>query len=539
MELFTAIAEFFQQASWESFLKFWNTVPLRDAEFWKTFWNSLWPRDGQMSFLSYTFWVFLAICAVLYYLSPRPLKPVWLLACSYAFYLYDAGGMQLVAVLLGATAVTYCSGLAIAGLKNIWARRFFLWLSVLASGGLLFYYKYANFLSDTWADILGLFGQRPAVSAVQLPVILGLSYFTFQSLGYVIDVYQKVCPAEKNPLYYALYVSFFPCIVSGPIERAGHLLPQLRKPARFSYNRIAGGLYRMLWGAFKKMVIAGNLDLFTRQVFGNMEKYSGGVLLAAALVFSYQLYMDFSGYCDIALGAGQVLGFELIENFDRPFAARSYTQLWDRWHISLTSWFRDYIFTPLSFYNRGLSGALGKLQGWFNIFIIFPISGLWHGDNMGYVIWGALNGLFMVVGKATAKKRRKWAKKNPLYRSRFVKAVVQCSIVYLLFTICIVFFAACYYGGDAADGAYVFTHLFVSGRSLSRAVFADAGLSVVILWAVVIGAVFVEIMEKLGRPQQLIRKIWMPVRWVIYYALIAAILLFANFGASGFVYGQY
>ena len=155
------------------------------------------------------------------------------------------------------------------------------------------------------------------------------------------------------------------------------------------------------------------------------------------------------------------------------------------------------------------------------------------------MIWGALNGLFMVVGKATAKKRRKWAKKNPLYRSRFVKAVVQCSIVYLLFTICIVFFAACYYGDDAADGAYVFTHLFVSGRSLSRAVFADAGLSVVILWAVVIGAVFVEIMEKLGRPQQLIRKIWMPVRWVIYYALIAAILLFANFGASGFVYGQY
>lgn len=541
MNVFTAILEFFQDASKESFLQFWNAVPLTNPEFWHRFWQDLWIGKGPMNLLSYTFWVFLILCALFYYLFPKKLKAIWLLLCSYGFYLYDRSGLQMVVVLIGTTIITYFSAIAITRCKQLWAKRCFLILSVTTSGGLLFYYKYANFLSQLWADSLQNIGISISATTINLPVILGLSFFTFQSLGYVIDVYQKVIPAEKNPIYYALYVSFFPCITSGPIERGSHLLPQLKKPARFNYSQISGGLYRILWGVFKKMVIAGNLDMFSKEVFTNMHKYNGGILALAALVFSYQLYLDFSGYCDIAVGAGKVLGFDLIENFNRPFAARSYTQLWERWHISLTTWFRDYIFTPLSFYNRGLTGILGKLQGWFNIFIIFPISGLWHGDNIGYVIWGILNGLFMVIGKATAKKRRQWAKKNFLYRSSFLKALIQCSCVYLLFTICIVFFASSYYGQEPLAGFYLFSHLFSSqgNGDIFYLLFDKLAFSPLTLGVIVLSSIFVESIEKLGRPNQVIRTFPFLVRWFIYYSIIFTLLLFANFGASGFVYGNY
>ncbi len=529
MERLTALAEFFADNGQAEFLRFWANAPLRNPEFWRTFWESLWTRDAQMSFLSYTFWVFLAICAAAYYLCPRIIKPVWLLACSYAFYLYDRHGTALVFILITATAVTWLCGLGMGLSQNRPLRLCLLWLAVLGCAGTLIYFKYSRF----FAGLVGL------EFTAQLPAVLGLSYFIFQSLGYVIDVYQGVVPAERNPLYYALYVSFFPCIVSGPIERADHLLPQLRAPRGFSYRRVTGGAFRMLWGLFKKLVIAGNLDVFTRAVFTDMPAYGGGVLALAALAFSYQLYMDFSGYCDLALGAGQVLGYDLLENFDRPFAGRSYTQLWDRWHISLTGWFRDYLFTPLSFVNRGLSGVPGKLQGWFNIFIIFPISGLWHGASMGYVVWGAFNGLFMVVGKATAKARRKLAKKNPLYRVKFLKAVIQCSIVYLLFTFCIVFFAASFFGGDAADGWYLLAHLTAAGGPALAELPALLDISTLTLYTMAGGIVLVEVFEFFGRPHEVIRKLWFPVRWVLYYALLIAILLTANFGASGFVYGQF
>lgn len=531
MERITALADFFAQNGRESFLRFWRAMPLQNPEFWRVFWDSLWTRNGEMGFLSYTFWVFLALCAMAYYLCPRRVKPVWLLVCSYGFYLYDRHGVALVTVLIAATAVTYLCGLGIDFFRQRAARLVLLWLAVLACIGTLGYYKYSTFFA-------GLFGFADGDGA-SLPAILGLSYFIFQSLGYVIDVYQEVVPAERNPLYYALYVSFFPCIVSGPIERAGHLLPQLREPRGFEYKRVTGGAFRMLWGTFKKLVIAGNLDLFTRAVFTDMSSYGGSVLALAALVFSYQLYMDFSGYCDIALGAGQVLGYDLLENFERPFAGRSYTQLWDRWHISLTSWFRDYLFTPLSFVNRGLGGVLGKVQGWFNVFIIFPISGLWHGANMGYVVWGVFNGLFMVFGKATAKARRKLAKKNPLYKVKFIKALIQCSIVYLLFTFCIVFFAASFFGGDVQDGWYLLSHLFTANGPALAELPALLGISELALTIVGGGIVLVETFEFFGHPHEVIRKLWLPVRWVLYYGLLIAILLVANFGASGFVYGQF
>lgn len=533
MELITTLWQFIQNATTAQFEAFWAKFPLHSADFWQALWASLWPRDGHMEFTTFTFWAFLAICAFFSYLLPRVTRPLWLLVCSYGFYLYSRTGVQLVAVLIGATVITYLAGIAVGRLQNLWARRAFLWLAVLSSVGILGFYKYANFLRRTAADIAGLFGADSSVSMLDIPAVLGLSYFTFQSLGYVIDVYKGKIAPEKNPLYYALYVSFFPCIVTGPIERAGHLLPQLRSPVPFNYNRVAGGLFRMLWGVFKKLVIAGNLSLLTKEIFTHMQRYNGLVLALGALAFSYQLYMDFSGYCDIAIGAGRVLGFELLENFKRPFASRSYGELWARWHISLSSWFRDYVYIPLG------GSRCSTPRHMANLMVTFLVSGLWHGDSMGYVVWGALNGVFVCVGKLTGKKRQALAAHNPLYKLRFVKALIQCSCVYLLFSVCMVFFAASFYGGGLADGFYLFGHLGASGAGLAQLVFGKLGLSTGLVWAVALSALFVELGEKWGRPDLVIRKIWFIGRWPLYYLMIAVILVFGNLGASGSVYGTF
>lgn len=492
-----------------------------------------------MPFNSSIFIGFLAGATAVYYLVPRLAKPYFLLLASYAFYLYQPQNARLVVLLIAATLVTWAAGLAIGRLSSVWARRGFLLLALAACLGILFFYKYAGFFGGIWAGLTG----RPAAAGPDLIAPLGLSYFTFQSLGYVIDVYQHQAEPEKNPLTYALFVSFFPCIFTGPIERKQHLLPQLTAPRPFDYSRAAGGAARVLWGYVKKMVIADNLAVFVRAVYQTAGSCAGPYLAAASLLFSYQLYMDFSGCCDIAIGGAQMLGVDLLENFDRPFAACSYTELWNRWHISLTSWFRDYIFTPLSFYNRGASGALGKLQGWFNVFIIFPISGLWHGAGVGYVVWGVLNGLFLVVGKATARWRRRLAKRNPLYRSKLVKTAVQRCCVYLLFTICIVFFACELYG---AKPLTVYGGMFSGwGQALAGGLaglgggFARLGLNGATAGMLALAGLFVALVEARGPVAGWFRRQWFFVRWPVYYALCLLLLFFGAFGQSAFIYQQY
>ncbi len=493
-----------------------------------------------MDFNSLIFLGFFCGAAVLTYCFPRKLKPLFLLAASYAFYLYKPENARLVLLLISSTIITYCCGLALGRLKNKWPRLFCLWASLLCCGGFLFFFKYFGFFSDIWKDLVGIFGGTVTPVKLDLIAPLGLSYFTFQSLGYVIDVYLGHVKPVKNFIHYALFVSFFPCIFTGPIERAEHLIPQFSHPHRFNYSRMAGGAFRMLWGYFKKMVLADTIGEFVYSVYSAPEKSLGPYLVIASLLFSYQIYLDFSGCCDIAIGGARILGFDLLENFERPFASRTYTELWNRWHISLTSWFRDYIFTPLSFFNRGLPGVWGKLQGWFNVFIIFPISGLWHGANWGYVVWGVFNGLFLVIGKATAKKRRKLAKKNPLYRWKWLQNFIQRSWVYFLFTFCIVFFAAALYGSSASD---VFSGMFTGWAGFSwaglLAGIASRGLSLGAIGLLAAGCTLVELIEWRGPVAVWIRKRSFGVRWLLYYLLALAILFFGVFGKSAFIYQNY
>lgn len=471
---------------------------------------------------------FFAAAAVVYYALPRLLKPAFLLLANYAFYLYKPENARLVALLICATVITWCTGLVIGASSKVWVRRFFLALAVLSCGGILFFYKYHNFFSLAFGG--------PNATLLDLAAPLGLSYFTFQSLSYTIDVYQKKIPAEKNPLYYAVFVSFFPCIFTGPIERAGHLIPQLRKPPRFSYRRSAGGAFRMLWGYVKKMVIADNIALFVSAVYSSAETMSGPLLLAACLLFSLQLYMDFSGCCDIAIGGARLLGFELLENFNSPFLATSFADLWRRWHMSLTGWFRDYVYFPLGGSRKGLP------RMYLNLVLVFVLSGLWHGADWGYLYWGLACGLIQVFGRLTLPLRQKLASYNPLFKERFFLIWWQRIVVYFLFSFSFVFFASALYGADP----FVFYSGMTSGWEgffanfdLFVAAMADLGLGGTCGTVILLAVPLILAAESQGPISTWIRQQSWALRWPLYYALALMILFFGAFGQSVFIYQQY
>lgn len=489
-----------------------------------------------MDFNTLIFLGFLAGVTALYYLVPKGAKPYFLLAASYIFYLYKPQNAALVLLLISATVVTWAASLAIEKLENIWARRGFLLVSLLVCLGSLFFYKYANFFFRIGADIAKLFGTSPTLKVLDLAAPLGLSYFTFQSLGYVIDVYRGKSKAEKNPLLYALFVSFFPCIFTGPIERKDHLMPQLQTPHSFCYQQVAGGLFRILWGYVKKMVIADNIALFVRAVYSAPKGMTGPALLAASLLFSYQLYMDFSGCCDIAIGAGKMLGFDLLENFDRPFASKSYSEFWRRWHMSLSRWLRDYIYIPLG------GSRCSAFRHMVNLMLTFLASGLWHGASWGYVIWGVLNGALLLMGKFTANARTQLALHNPLYKNPHVKNALQRICVYLLFTATLVFFAADLYGGNAVlvyGGLLRGWGMFLRDPKSLAAVFRALGLSIGTLAFLIPTCAVIQVGESHGIVSSWIRRcpVWM--RWLLYYSLCLILLFFGAFGQSAFIYQQY
>ena len=299
---------------------------------------------------------FFVAVAVLHYVLPRVLRPYFLLVANYAFYCYAPQYRPLALVLAGATLITWLCGLVIGSTRVKAVRVLFLLLTLLGGAGVLLYYKYWGLV----ADLVG----GTALPRHDLLAPLGLSYFLFAAMSYTIDVFKRRCKVEYNPLHYAMFVSFFPTMITGPIERYPHLRPQLKQPRRFSYQRCAGGLFRILWGYMKKYV---------GLVYGTPDTMAGPQLVAASLLFIVQLYMDFSGCCDIALGVGRILGYDLIENFRAPFEATSFSELWNRWHISMTSWFRDYIYFPMG------GSRCNLVRRSLNVIIVFTVSGLWHG----------------------------------------------------------------------------------------------------------------------------------------------------------------
>lgn len=344
-----------------------------------------------MLFNSIEFLIFLPIVFVLYwFVFNRSLKAqnVLLLICSY--YFYSCWDWRFTFLLAFSTGLDFFSGLAIANALTKRSRKFWLLLSVAINLGLLGFFKYYNFFVDSFAELLTNFGFEAHFSTLSIILPIGISFYTFHGLSYVFDIYNRKIEPTTNFIQYSLFVSFFPLLVAGPIERATHLLPQIERPRIFDNNSATDGLRQILWGFVKKVVIADNCAEYANLIFNNSSDYSGSTLVLGALFFTFQIYGDFSGYTDIAIGTAKLFGINLLRNFAFPYFSRDIAEFWRRWHISLSSWFRDYLYIPLG----GSKG--GNWVRIRNMFIIFLVSGFWHGANWTFIIWGGLNALFMV-----------------------------------------------------------------------------------------------------------------------------------------------
>ena len=378
---------------------------------------------------------------------------------------------------------------------------------------------------------------------------MGISYYTFKKLSYLIDVYRENQEAEKNVLTFALYVSFFPAIMSGPIDRAKQLIPQFCRKHGLDYRQVTDGLKLMAWGFFKKLVIADRLAAFVNKVYDSPTQYEGLSLIAATVYFSFQVYCDFSGYTDIARGAGKILGFELMENFDRPYFSRSVVEFWKRWHISLSTWLMDYLFLPIAYaVSRKLKQPYFmkiRAESWAYVVGIvgtMVLCGLWHGASWTFVIWGSVHGLYLAVSFATKKTRRKLTKKLKIKKHSFIRQAVQVSVTFGIITFAWIFFRA----NSLADAGYIVGHLF-SGWSkvLSVSGFLGAfhfGLLKKELAVALVSIGLMLLVHWLRNEytfEQFLAKQQAVVRWSFYVVLVVWVLVFAETGTEAFIYFQF
>lgn len=344
-----------------------------------------------MLFNSIDFAIFLPIVFILYWFVTKnnlKLQNFLIVGASYLFYGW--WDWRFLSLILFSTIVDYSVGLGLLKQVNQTKRKILLWTSILVNLGFLGFFKYYNFFLDNFITAFSFFGTEIKANSLNIILPVGISFYTFQTLSYSIDVYKRKLEPTKDLIAFSAFVSFFPQLVAGPIERATHLLPQFYKKRSFDYSKAVDGMRQILWGLFKKIVIADNCAEFANQIFNNSADMNGSTLVLGALFFTFQIYGDFSGYSDIAIGTSRLFGFDLMRNFNFPYFSRDIAEFWRRWHISLSTWFRDYLYIPLGG-SRG--GTWMKVR---NTFIIFIVSGFWHGANWTFIVWGALNAIYFL-----------------------------------------------------------------------------------------------------------------------------------------------
>lgn len=483
-----------------------------------------------MPFNSIEFAIFLPLVFVLYWFVTNNnlrLQNLLIVVASYLFYGW--WNWRFLSLIVLSTVVNYLAGLWLSKETNITKKRLIFWINILINLGLLGYFKYFNFFLNTFITSLLFFGIEINTHLVNIILPVGISFYTFQTMSYSIDVYKKKIKPVKNLITFSAYVSFFPQLVAGPIERATHLLPQFFTKRNFEYIKAVDGMRQILWGLFKKMVIADNCAKYANMIFDNPTNYSGSTLLLGAIFFAFQIYGDFSGYSDIAIGTARLFGFDLMQNFNFPFFSRDIAEFWRRWHISLSTWFRDYVYIPLGG-NRG-----GLWMTIRNTFIIFIISGLWHGANWTFIIWGVLNALYFLPLLLTKNNREHLGvvaqgKILPNLKELFSMGITFGSTVFAL-----IFFRA-------ESVGYALKYI---ARLLSPSLFTVpklpemSGVAVVILLI----ALFV-LIEWFGRESRFaienIGQRWnRPLRWAFYSLIIFAIGMFMPSNESPFIYFQF
>jgi D-alanyl-lipoteichoic acid acyltransferase DltB (MBOAT superfamily) len=347
-----------------------------------------------MLFNSFDFFIFFPVVTLLFFLTPQKYKWLLLLLASCYFYMQFIPYYMLI---LGAMIlIDYFAGIWIASAVDKKQKKLFLIISIASNLGLLFIFKYYNFFIHYFKEA---FPNEQLLPYFNLILPIGLSFHTLQAMSYTIEVYRGNCEAERHPGKYALYVMFYPQLVAGPIERPQHLLPQWNEPKELNYANLANGLKMMLWGFFKKLVIADRIAVIVNTVYGNPAEYDSLSILFATYLFAFQIYCDFSGYSDIAIGAAKVMGYELVENFRVPYLSSSVREFWTRWHISLSRWLKDYIYIPLG------GNRVRKWRWYYNVLLVFLLSGLWHGANTTFLIWGLLHGIYLIISMIMAQGR--------------------------------------------------------------------------------------------------------------------------------------
>ncbi len=496
-----------------------------------------------MLFNSFRFFIFFPIVTVIYFIVPKKVRYLWLLAASYYFYMsWNAKYAVLIAF---STAVTWLSGIllgkcseaetAVKVKKWIVAVSFFVNLSILA------FFKYFDFMLGNVNAVLQNVGIGPLTRSFDLLLPVGISFYTFQALGYTIDVYRKEIEPEKNILRYALFVSFFPQLVAGPIERSKNLLIQIAQIDHIPtgqllrYDRIASGLRIMLWGYFMKMVIADRLAIIVNTVFDAWFFYGTVELVLAAAAFSIQIYCDFAGYSTIAVGAAKVMGFSLTDNFDTPYFSGSIQEFWRRWHISLSTWFKDYLYIPLG------GNRCGRLRRHWNILVTFLVSGLWHGASWHFVVWGGLHGVFQIIAAETGPYRDMLYERTHTKCTSFSFRFGQVAATFVLTTFAWIFFRARSLTQACGYIGRIFTkpdwHVLTDGSlcqlGLNR---VETNVLLVSLW-VLFGAGLVKYRKK-ETPDLFLDRQCAWFRWAAVAGMFAFIFLFGVYG-PGFDAGQF
>jgi len=481
-----------------------------------------------MLFNSFHFLFFFLIFWPIYLALSGTSRRVFTLAASYYFYM--CWSTKYIAVIWGITIIDYISGIMIDRARSQSTKRLYMILSIGSNLGLLAVFKYFNFLSVSVSQALHPVGinDPPFLLSVILPI--GLSFHTFQAMSYTLDVYKGKAPAEKSLLNYALYVAFFPQMVAGPIERPNHLLPQFRRAHRFDWANVRAGGRLTLWGLFKKMVIADGIAPFVNMVYGHPDRFPGIALLLATCMFAIQIYCDFSGYSDMAIGLARVMGFELTTNFRRPYFARSIGEFWHRWHISLSTWFRDYVYIPLG----GNRVAIPRF--YLNIMITFMLSGLWHGANWAFVIWGAFHGICLVLSHVTASLRASIRRVAGVEKFPAALAFFQVAITCSLVTLGWIFFRA----ASLSQVFYVISHLFPL-KHLDSVLFLKAGMERADLPFLLFFVAVMFLVEWLMEHPENCPRIWWHrgFRLAMYYACAFTIIFYGTFGHVDFIYFQF
>ncbi|MXO33457.1 MBOAT family protein [Apibacter sp. B3889] len=479
-----------------------------------------------MFFNSFEYAIFLPIIFIIYWLilnKNLKLQNLFLLISSYFFY--SCWDWKFLFLLAFSTILDYISGLKIYNSNTQIKKKIWLIISVSINLGFLGFFKYYNFFIESFADLIQKLGFTAHYSTLNIILPVGISFYTFHGLSYVFDIYNKKIKPSHNWIEYALFVSFFPLLVAGPIERATHLLPQIEKPRKFNYELAVSGLKQILWGLFKKIVIADNCAKAVNLIFNSYESQSGGTLFLGAILFSFQIYGDFSGYSDIALGSGKLLGIKLIKNFNYPYFSRSIAEFWRRWHISLSSWFKDYLYIPLG---GSKGGTIKRIR---NTFIIFLVSGFWHGANWTFILWGGLNALFIlpsIIFKTNRNNMDIVAKGKilPNFKEFF-------QIVY---TFLLASFAWIFFRSESLSQAFSYINKMFNSIHLPDLSIFNLSLFPLLLLLILV--------EWKGREnnyaiEKLFYKSKTCIRWSFYYILIILMLVFGQKNSQEFIYFQF